>query len=74
MSTKRQKRFEEHALQKIASGSNPNDLERRLAVELLEARDALIQIHDLGRSADGKTDLKNLAAQMDAIAQIAMLD
>jgi hypothetical protein len=75
MTDKPQKRFEEHALQRIASASNANDQERRLAVELLEARDALARIRDLAWNwrpeKDG--DYKRCAARVCDIAQIATL-
>jgi hypothetical protein len=70
-----QKRFEEHALQGIASASNSNERERRLAHELLDARDALAKIRDLAWNwrpeKDG--DYGVCARRVFDIAQIATL-
>ena len=68
-----EKRFEEHALQRIASASNPNEQERRLALELLDARDALTRIGELHHEFERSQDWKNCAARMTDIAQIATL-
>ena len=67
------KRFEDHALQRIASVSNPNEQERRLALELLSARDALTKIRDLARHWPDEGDWKTCAARVCDIAQIATL-
>ena len=69
----RLKRLEDHRVQAMASTSNPNELERRVASELLEARHALNQIVDLSRSWQGE-DWKTLAARMKDIAEIELLD
>jgi hypothetical protein len=68
-----QRRFEDHALQRIASVSNSNQQERRLAVELLEARDALTRIGELHHEFERSQDWKNCAARMTDIAQFATL-
>jgi hypothetical protein len=73
MTDTHQKRYEDHALQRIASVSNPNEQERRLAVELLEARDALTRIGGLHVEFERSQDWKNCAARMTDIAQIATL-
>jgi hypothetical protein len=69
------KRFEDHALQRIASVSNSNEQERRLALELLEARDALTRIRDLAWNWNEQEqgDWKTCAARACDIAQIATL-
>lgn len=66
-------RFEDHALQAIASASNPNEQERRLALELLDARDALTRIGELHHEFEHSQDWRNCAARMTDIAQIATL-
>jgi glucose-6-phosphate dehydrogenase assembly protein OpcA len=68
-----QKRFEEHALQRIASASNQNEQERRLALELLEARDALARIRDLTWNWQDHGDWRACAARACDIAQNATL-
>jgi beta-phosphoglucomutase-like phosphatase (HAD superfamily) len=68
-----QKRLEEHVLQSIASASNPNERERRLALELLEARDALVRIQDLARDWPDNGTWMRCAARVRDIAQIATL-
>jgi len=68
-----QKRLEEHILQSMASASNPNEQERRLALELLEARDALMRIRDLARDWPDNGTWMRCAARVSDIAQIATL-
>jgi hypothetical protein len=67
------KRFEDHALQRIASVTNSNEQERLLALELLEARHALTQIRDLPQEYLNSQDWKNCAARMQDISQFATL-
>lgn len=73
MTDPHQRRFEDHALQRIASTSNPNEQERRLAVELLEARHSLTEIRDLAWNWQDQKDWKTCAARVCDIAQIATL-
>lgn len=66
------KRFEEHALQRIASTSNPNEQERRLAEELLEARNEMAKADHWHETHPGE-DYKTCAARCHDIAYLALL-